>query len=590
MSEPLPTSTASAQHTPAAPFRTHSGTPTQASAAHHLAAITALADRYLRAYFEAFPQEATFAGVADAPHDRLPDVSLTARAHWEATEDALLAELETIGPSSHTPSEAAGVAYSLLCELLLKSRAWRTGRAELWNVSPTWTGWPSVMAQLARVQPVDTPAQRDAALRRFGELPGYIAQEVANLREGLSQGYSAPKCIVRAVIRQIDALLAAPLQDSPIVAMARRTDGDFRARLERLERDSIRSAAVVYRDFLRDEYLPAAREAVGISANPNGEAAYRGAVRYYATVDVSPQEIHDTGLAEIERIRAEMAALARASFAPADVATLLRRLTSDRRYLLSSREEMLWVARGAVERAARAMPRWFGQLPRAAVVVESVPAFQEESAPGGFYTSPAEDGSRPGIYSINLRNAQQQSRAGLEATAFHETYPGHHLQSAIALERDGLHPLSRYIFLSGFGEGWALYSERLADEMGLYSSDLDRIGLLSNEALRAARLVVDSGLHALEWSREQAIDYMLVNTAESRPAVEAEVDRYIAVPGQATAYMLGNLEIRRLRALAEASLGNAFDIRAFHDRLLEDGSVPLLLLPAKIERWLASPR
>jgi uncharacterized protein (DUF885 family) len=188
---------------------------------------------------------------------------------------------------------------------------------------------------------------------------------------------------------------------------------------------------------------------------------------------------------------------------------------------------------------------------------------------------------------INAYKANEQSRAGLESTAFHEAYPGHHLQVAIALERENLHPISRYFFLSGFGEGWALYAERLSDEMQLFSSDLDRLGLLSNEGLRAARLVVDSGMHALGWTRQQAIDYLLAHTTENPDGAAAEIDRYIATPGQATSYMIGNLEIRRLREMATKQLGSRFDIKEFHDVILEDGSLPLWVLREKVERWVA---
>ena len=199
---------------------------------------------------------------------------------------------------------------------------------------------------------------------------------------------------------------------------------------------------------------------------------------------------------------------------------------------------------------------------------------------------PTADG-KPGKYLLNAYKATEQSRAGLESTAFHEAYPGHHLQGAIALEKENLHPIQRYFFLSGFGEGWGLYSERLADEMGLFSSDVDRLGLLSNEALRAARLVVDSGMHALGWTRQQAIDYVLAHTTETDARAAAEIDRYIAVPGQATAYMIGALEIRKLREEAKAKLGSRFDIKAFHDVVLEDGSLPFWVLRVKIDRWMA---
>jgi uncharacterized protein (DUF885 family) len=223
------------------------------------------------------------------------------------------------------------------------------------------------------------------------------------------------------------------------------------------------------------------------------------------------------------------------------------------------------------------------------MVVEPYPPFLEKTAPGGQAIPPSADGA-PGKYMVNAYDATSQSRAGLESTAFHEAYPGHHMQLALALEKDGLHPISRYFFLSGFGEGWALYTERLADEMGLFSGDIDRLGLYSNEALRAARLVVDSGMHVLGWSRQQAIDYLLANTTETPDRATAEIDRYIAVPGQATAYMIGNLEIRKLRTEAEAALGAKFDVKAFHDALLEDGSMPLWALREKIERWTTAQR
>jgi uncharacterized protein (DUF885 family) len=248
---------------------------------------------------------------------------------------------------------------------------------------------------------------------------------------------------------------------------------------------------------------------------------------------------------------------------------------------------MVDYARAALARAHAMLPQWFGRVPRAEVVVEPYPAFQEKTAPLGEAQAAAADGSSPGKYLINTYQAEQQSKAGLEATAFHEAYPGHHTQFTIAQERTDLHAISRYFFLSGYGEGWALYTERLADEMGLYGSDLDRLGMLSNEAWRAARLVVDSGIHGLGWSRQQALDYMDAHNTNSHELNAAEVDRYIAVPGQATSYMLGALEIRRLREQAEAALGDRFDIRAFHDLVLEDGAIPLDQLGGKVERWVS---
>jgi uncharacterized protein (DUF885 family) len=282
-----------------------------------------------------------------------------------------------------------------------------------------------------------------------------------------------------------------------------------------------------------------------------------------------------------------MVEIGRRGFGTEEVRELLAKVQQPP-YTFTSRQHIVDHATAAVRRAEAAAPAWFGILPRAEVRVVPYPEFREASAPGGEYQAASDDGSRPGTYYINTYQAELQSRAGIEATAFHEAYPGHHLQNAIAKERRDTHPVQRYFGSSGYGEGWALYTERLADEMGVYSGDVDRLGLLSNEALRAGRLVVDSGMHALGWSRQQAIDYLAAHTAETPGRIAAEVDRYIAVPGQATAYMVGNLEIRRLRELAQSRLGERFRVQDFHDRVLEDGAVTLSMLRAKIERWSAA--
>lgn len=548
--------------------------------------VNELADRWLEGLFETFPHYATMWGAALGPHDRLPEHTPEARARWEALEDSILASLEAIDPGELPADSAAALTHGFLRELIRNDQAYRVCAMHLWNVSPAYSGWQQEMAQLAGVQPVGTPEQNEAAWRRFSELPRYIDQEILNLREGLRNGYSAPKHNVRGVIAQLEAMLAAPVERSPFVAMAPDSVPEFRAKMAALVVSSIRPAIARYHDFLEAEYLSAAREDIAIAANPNGAAGYEAAIEYYATISIAPNAVHATGLEQGAAIRAGIEDIARRSFGETDVARALNRLRSDPGFLLGSREQLLDISRAAVERARAAVPAYFGNVPRAGVEVRPVPEFAEAGAPAGFYNAGAEDGSRPGVYFINLRDAAKNSRAGVEATAFHETYPGHHLQCTIALEREGLHAVQRYVFLSGFGEGWALYAERLADEMGLYTSDVDRIGLLSNEAFRAARLVVDAGIHALGWTRDRAIDYMLSNTAESRSAIEAEVDRYIAVPGQATSYMLGNLEIRKLRDEASAALGDRFDLRTFHDRVLENGTIPLSMLRRRITRWI----
>jgi uncharacterized protein (DUF885 family) len=288
----------------------------------------------------------------------------------------------------------------------------------------------------------------------------------------------------------------------------------------------------------------------------------------------------------MEEIEGEIRPIAERSFGTTDLPALMDRLRSDPRYLITDRAEVVRTAERAVARAKAAMPRWFGRLPKSDVIVDPCQPYEEKSGCPNSYLPGTPDGSRPGRWRINA--APPQPRAVLEATAFHETIPGHHLQGAIAQERPGADPITRYFGFSGYGEGWALYAERLAMQMDLYSSDLERVGELGSQALRAARLVVDPGLHVLGWSRQQAIDYMLEHVPESRRSIESEVDRYIAGPAQATSYMVGRIQIDSLRARAEARLGPKFDIRAFHDRVLENGAVPLSLLRSQVESWVDS--
>ena len=552
------------------------------------APVTELADAYVAAYFRHFPDWATVEGRADADHSRLPDNSLAALAAWRAEEDAILARLAPIDAAA-LPA-ASRLTYDFLREVLESSVDRRSCETELWEVSPTWTGWQSELAFLASVQPVGTPELRQAALARFGSLPRFLEEEAERLREGLRRGISAPRGNVRSVIEQMDGLLAGPAADSPFYDPARRDpDPTFATRMAAVVEEQVRPGIRRYRDFLEKEYLPAAREDVAVKANRGGDACYRGALRYHTSLPLTAEEVHRMGLEQMERITAEMGEIGGRSFGTADVRALLTKVQQPP-YTFRSRQEIVDYATAAVKRAEAALPRWFGIVPNAEVRVVPYPEFRERSAPGGEYQAASDDGTRPGTYLINTYQPETQSKAGIEATAFHEAYPGHHLQISVAKERPDTHPVQRYFGNAGYTEGWALYTERLAAEMGLYSGDVDRLGLLSNEALRAGRLVVDSGMHALGWSRQRAIDYLLAHTAEGEARVTAEVDRYIAVPGQATAYMVGNLEIRRLRALAERELGSGFRVADFHDRVLEDGAVTLAMLRAKIERWVAAEK
>jgi uncharacterized protein (DUF885 family) len=545
--------------------------------------VRALADAYLAGYFERFPEAVTMYGVLGHRQNALIDNSLAAQEAWEAREDAWLAELKQIEPAT-IASAPLRATYAIARNALEGAAAKRVCRDELWNVSEV-TGWQIGYGYLVTIQPVGTDAAREEALARWRRLPGFIDTEIANLREGIALGYTAPKLNVRTVIEQIRALAATPLKDSPFDSPPQRDKTPaFQQAFNALATDALIPAARRYADFLQKEYLPAAREAIAISANPNGAACYEASILAHSSSPKTAKEVHALGLEQVEALTKEMQAIGERSFGTGDVPALLQRLRTDPAYRFKSRQEKIAYSQAALARAKQAIPERFGLLPKADVVITPYPAFREKNAPNE-YNPPAEDGSRPAVFFISAYQADKQNRAPDQSTAFHETIPGHHMQVAIALERKDIHPIGRYISNSGYVEGWALYAERLADDMHLYTGDLDRLGMLSSQAFRASRLVVDSGLHALGWSRQRAIDYMLAHSAETEHSVAGEIDRYIIWPGQATAYMIGMLEIRAAREEAERALGPRFDLKAFHDRVLEDGAVPLTFLREKIRRW-----
>jgi uncharacterized protein (DUF885 family) len=546
--------------------------------------VKALADAYLAGWFDRNPDQGTFYGVPGRHHDQLPDNARQALAEWQKKEDAWLAEAAAIDPATIQSGPLKGT-YAIVREAIEGAVDSRVCRVELWPVSQM-TGWHVQFGYLVTIQPVGTDDARKEALARWSALPGYIDTEIANTREGMRRGYLAPKLNVRIVIGQLDTLVGQA--DTPFLSPAvRDADPAFKQSFTALVHDQLTPAFKRYRDFLEREYLPAARDDIAVARNPDGARCYDGAVRAHSSLKMTAREVHELGLREVDRLDSEMRAIAERSFQTSDVKALLERLRTDKRYLFKSRQELIDYSTAALGRARAAAPNWFGLLPAADVRIEPYPAYRERNAPGE-YNAPAEDGSRPALFYISAYQAEKKSRAGIESTAFHETIPGHHLQNAIAIERKEIHPIGRYITSSGYAEGWALYAEELADEMKLFSSDVDRLGMLSSQSFRAARLVVDSGMHVFGWQRQQAIDYMLAHTTETPDDVAAEVDRYIIWPGQATAYMLGMLEIQRLRAEAQQKLGPKFDIKAFHDRVLEDGGVPLGYLNQKIRGWIAA--
>jgi uncharacterized protein (DUF885 family) len=494
---------------------------------------------------------------------------------------------------------------------------------------------------LAEDQPADTKTERAQLLERWQRMPASIDRSAENLRRGLAVGRVASRKAVLEVIAQIDALLAAPLEESPLAGPAMggghwvdpiagdfdlavlgsregaRADrlrgvnatlpgprrlvpalsdpvdpevrGSFLGEVLRVIRDRIHPAFERYRAVLHDEVLPRARddEHPGLCALPGGAEHYRLCIRRETSLDLTPEEIHAFGLAEVEKIRAEISALGTKVLGTGDMAEIQRKLRGSPEMHFGSAPEVLAKAESTLARAREAIPRSFGILPRAPCEVAVIPAHEAPLTTIAYYRQPAADGSRPGRYYVNTYAPTTRTRYEAEALAFHESIPGHHLQIAIAQELAGLPLVRRHAGNNAFVEGWALYTERLCDEMGLYTADLDRLGMLSFDAWRACRLVVDTGIHALGWSRQRAIDYMVENTLLAENNVENEVDRYIGSPGQALGYKIGQREIFDLRAKAMAALGDRFDIRAFHDHVLGQGAVTLAVLRDEIGDWIA---
>ena len=546
--------------------------------------VNEIASEYVHGYFTQFPEEVYEVGYGDAPIDRFGDHSEAAMAAWDARVDAWLAALDSVDVTALSGA-ADAITYAFTREQLQTQVDRRVCQTNLWNVSPTWTGWQYMFASTLAIQPIATAAERQAAVDRIVDAARYVETDISNLRRGLDLGFAAPKSGVTAVVEQITTLIETPPDESPLFSPAVRSDDaafidQYRAAYE----STLKPAMVAYRDFLANEYQ--GREGIGVGNNPNGKDCYAASVRYWSSLSMSAEDIHRAGLAQMARIQSEMLQIARESFDTDDVKGLLAELRSNPEYTFGSEQELLDYVKAAVRRGKDAVPAWFGKVPDAELVVMPSPAYEKDSG-GGFYSAGAADGSRPGTYQVGTYNPRGISKAGPESTAFHESYPGHHLQVSLALENESLHPILRYIGVSGFVEGWALYTERLADEMGIYSSDIARLGMLSNEAYRAARLVVDPGMHIMGWSRDDAIQYMLDHTAEGIDSLTAEVDRYAAVPGQATSYLLGSLEIQRLRQKAENALDDDFDIREFHDRVLANGGITLPMLGAEIDAWIA---
>jgi uncharacterized protein (DUF885 family) len=549
--------------------------------------VTAELDRLAEEYWDATLAADPAQGTAIGDHrygDRLSDISPAGRAALAQRFTEIQAAVAAL-PAEGEPE--AGLTQAVLRHAVAARLALLAADPYAYTVD-AMNGCQTAFLNIPSYQPLRDVADGESMLARWWAMGPWVDQQVAQLRRGVAEGRTPVAGSVRRVIAQLGELLARPLEDWPLLAPLRAehagwSDGAWRAfevALVGAVRDGLRPAFARYRAYLAEEALAGARDEahVGICHLPGGVETYASLARAHTTTDLSPQEIHDIGLAEIARIDAEITELGGRVLGTADLAGTLARLRGDPSVHFETAEEIVAVAEGSLARAVAAIPQWFGRLPRARCEVVRMQPHEEQHSTIAYYREPPEDASRPGRYYINTYAPQTRPRYEAEALAFHEAVPGHHLQVAIGQELEQLPAFRRHGETTAFVEGWGLYAERLSDEMGLYSADLDRIGMLSYDAWRASRLVVDTGMHALAWSRGQAIEFMTAHTALAPNNIANEVDRYIGWPGQALAYKIGQLEIRRLRSEAESALGASFDVRRFHDAVLDHGALPLSVL------------
>ncbi len=448
-------------------------------------------------------------------------------------------------------------------------------------------GLPVYMPKL----PIPNADVAEAMLAKVHRIATNFRDMSDRLLEGVARDRTPAAFAVDDTVAQIDAWLARPIGEDPLLNTAEPSgvaDADgWRARLRDVVETDVRPAMATYRDTLRDRVRAHARDDdhVGLTWLADGEDAYDRMVRYHTTLRLSAGEIHEIGLQQIEKLAGEYRVLGQEVLGTDDVPDIFRRLRDDPALHHTSGADIVAASKAALAKASAAMGDWFGVLPKAGCDVE-----ETKSGAIAFYFPPAKDGSRPGVFFMNTSDPTGWGRYQIEATSYHEGIPGHHLQLAISSELTSIPEFRKRAFIAAYGEGWGLYSERLADEMGLYSTALDRIGMLEADSMRACRLVVDTGMHALGWSRQKAIDYMTENSPMRVSQIVPEIDRYAVTPGQALAYMIGRLEIQRIRREAEAALGDRFSIQGFHDTVLGSGLMPLPVLERLVRDWVDGQR
>jgi uncharacterized protein (DUF885 family) len=553
-----------------------------------------IADGYWEAVMEASPVYATFVG-DHRYDDRMDELTEEAEDTHVAAVAAFGDQAEVLDPDSLSPTGRVTRGL-LLAEVDNARTRVRHRLAEL--ASDQNTGAHADLLQIAPQTRAADAATAEMLVERYRQAGRFLDQAADRFRSGLAKGRNPAAINVERSLNQVDGYLASPLDDDPFVHLPPPQDPEgwdeeaWRGDLRQVTEEVIRPAFERYRAVLGDELQPVARpdDRPGLCHLPDGDEVYAALVRLHTTTDLTPQELHDIGMEEItQRLPVEYAEVGGRAFGLHEAAEVFDRLRSDPSLRYATGEEIMADATAALNRAKAAMGEWFGRLPEAECDIVAVPEYLAADSPAAYYFPPAGDGSRPGTYYVNTHAPEDKSRTEAESIGYHEAIPGHHLQLAIAAELTELPAFQRFGFgNTAYVEGWALYTERLADEMGLYSGDLDRIGMLTADAWRAGRLVVDTGLHALGWTRQQAIDFLLEHTPLDPGEVTVEIDRYIGMPGQALAYKAGQREIFRLRALAQEQLGDRFDIKGFHDAVLAHGAVTLPILGDLVADWVTA--
>jgi len=527
--------------------------------------LRTLGDDYWEWTLREFPTYATYLGDFRY-NDRLTDLSETARERRRRDVQGLLERLGRV--DAKALSEAEQVTADIL--RLKFEEALEDDRHKFWQWNVDQMDGPQ--ADFPQIMNYHPPTDEAGLVARFRAFPAYIDQYLDNLRAGVREGRTAMRVAVERVIGQLKGLLATAPEKSPFAAKPIFVEP---------VRESIYPAYRKMLEYLEGEYLAKARTRdVGLWALPGGAEAYRFRIRHHTTTTLTAEEIHRVGLEELRSIHGEMRRIAKG-----DLKQFMDRLKSDPRNFFATREEVLASARRELERATAKLPQFFRRLPRTACEVKPIEDYREKDSVAAFYYAPDEKLTRKGVYYANTYRPESRPRFNMPALSVHEAVPGHHLQIALAMELEDLPKFRRHTHFTAFVEGWGLYSERLGDEMGLYEDDLARFGMLTYQAWRAARLVVDTGLHALRWTREQAIAFFTENVTLSETELLNEIDRYIIWPGQALAYMVGKREIMALREEARKAMGPKFDLRDFHDVVLRNGAIPLSTLRRRVREW-----